>query len=326
MTQKVQRGKTDAGASPRKKKRFTLDDLELTLISLPTTIWYLAFCYVPLFGIYFSFVNYKYKPGKGFIYSLFVNSKFVGLKNFEFLFRSPDLQSIFTNTLGYNIIFMLIGLVLPVTLAMMITQLYSKKIAKTCQTAMFLPHFLSWVVVSYFVYAFLSTDKGLVNSLLVANGKSAITWYQEKKYWPYIIIFMNTWKTIGYSMVVYMATITGIDQSLYESAVIDGATKWQQAKSITLPLLRPIIAIMFIMNMGHIFSTDFGLFYHVTRDSNSIVSVTQTIDVYVYKALMDQHNYNYSSAAGLLQSVLGCAALLIANTVVKRIDPESGLF
>ena len=323
MSQKI--ASKPAAGPRRKKKRFHLDDLELSLISLPTVLWYIAFSYVPLFGITFAFVNYKYKPGKGFIYSLF-NSKFVGLKNFEFLFKSPDLENIFRNTLGYNIIFIIIGVTVPVALAMMIIQLYSKRLAKTCQTSMFLPHFLSWVVVSYFVYAFLSTDKGLINAFIAAGGGTRVMWYQEARYWPFILVFMNTWKTIGYSMVVYMATITGIDSSLYESAVIDGATKWQQAKSITLPLLRPIISIMFILNVGHIFSTDFGLFYQVTRDSNSIINVTQTLDVYVYKALMDNNNYNYSSAAGLLQSVLGCVILLIANAVVKRIDPESGLF
>ncbi|MBQ7865599.1 MAG: sugar ABC transporter permease [Clostridia bacterium] len=316
------------GEAPVKKtkRRFTWDDLELTLLSLPTVAWFIAFCYVPLFGIVFAFKNYKYKPGKGFIYSLFVHSKWVGWKNFKFLFKSPDIANIFRNTIGYNIIFICIGITLPVALAIMITQLRSRKLAKVCQTAVFLPHFLSRVVISYFVFAFLSTDKGLVNSVIQALGGERILWYQEAKYWPYIIVFMNTWKTVGYSMVVYMASITGIDQSLYESAVIDGATKWQQTKGITIPLLRPVISIMFIMNIGHIFSTDFGLFFHVTKDSNSLINVTQTLDVYVYKALMQSNNYNYSSAVALLQSVFGCVLLLIANRVVKFIDPESGLF
>ena len=310
----------------KKRKRFTVDDLDLTLLSLPTVAWFVAFCYVPLFGIIFAFKNYKVKAGKGFIYSLFVHSKWVGFKNFDFLFRSPDVANIFRNTLAYNIVFLLIGVTVPVALAIMITQLHSRKLAKTCQTAVFLPHFLSWIVVSYFVFAFLSTDKGLINSLIKTLGGNPVLWYQDKQPWPFLLTFINTWKTFGYSMVVYMATITGIDQSLYESAVIDGATKWQQTKGITLPLLRPIISIMFIMNVGHIFSTDFGLFFQVTRDSNSLIDVTQTLDVYVYKALMQNNNYNYSSAVSLLQSVFGCILLLVANKVVKRIDPESGLF
>ena len=310
----------------KKRKRFSWDDFELTLLSIPAITWLIAFCYVPMFGIIFAFKNYKYKPGKGFLYSLFVSSKWVGLKNFEFLFRSPDIANIFRNTIGYNVVFIIIGITLPVALAIMITQLYSRRLAKICQTSVFLPHFLSWVVVSYFVYAFLSTDKGLINSIIVGLGGERILWYQDPKYWPYLLVFINTWKTFGYSMVVYMATITGIDQSLYESAVIDGATKWQQCKGITLPLLRPVISIMFILNVGSIFSTDFGLFFQVTRDSNSIIDVTQTLDVYVYKALMQNNNYNYSAAASLLQNTLGCILLIVANLVVKKIDPDSGLF
>lgn len=310
----------------KKRRRFTWDDLELTFLSLPTVLWFIAFCYVPLFGIIFAFKNYKYKPGKGFIYSLFVHSNWVGLDNFEFLFRSPDIANIFRNTIVYNVIFLLIGITLPVTLAIMITQLHSRKLAKVCQTAVFLPHFLSWVVISYFVFSFLSTDKGLVNSIGNLFGHPDILWYQSPQYWPGLLIFINTWKTFGYSMVVYMASITGIDQGLYESAVIDGASKWQQTWGITLPLLRPVISIMFIMNVGHIFSTDFGLFFQVTRDSNSLINVTQTLDVYVYKALMQSNNYNYSSAVGLLQSVLGCIFLVAANKIVRKIDPESGMF
>ena len=310
----------------KKRKRFSWDDFELTLLSIPAITWLIAFCYVPMFGIIFAFKNYKYKPGKGFLYSLFVSSKWVGLKNFEFLFRSPDIANIFRNTIGYNVVFIIIGITLPVALAIMITQLYSRRLAKICQTSVFLPHFLSWVVVSYFVYAFLSTDKGLINSMLAGFGAERIMWYQDEKYWPYLLVFINTWKTFGYSMVVYMATTTGIDQSLYESAVIDGASKWQQAWGITIPLLRPVISIMFIMNVGHIFSTDFGLFYQVTRDSNSLINVTQTLDVYVHKALIQSNNYNYSSAVALLQSVLGCFMLVVANVVVKKIDPESGMF
>ena len=310
----------------KKRRRFTWDDFELTLLSLPTVIWFIAFCYIPLFGIVFAFKKYKVKRGKGFIYSLFVNSKWVGLKNFKFLFRSPDIANIFRNTICYNLVFIVIGVTLPVALAIMITQLKSKKLAKVCQTAVFMPHFLSWVVISYFVFAFLSTDKGLLNQIIVSLGGQRNMWYQDKTAWPFLLVFINTWKTFGYSMVVYMATITGIDQSLYESAVIDGATKWQQCKGITIPLLRPVISIMFILNVGNIFSTDFGLFYQVTRDSNSIIDVTQTLDVYVHKALMETNNYEYSAAVSLLQNTLGCILLIVANLTVKKIDPESGLF
>ncbi|GHU77245.1 sugar ABC transporter permease [Clostridia bacterium] len=323
-----------SGISPAKrpargkagKRRFMPDDFELIALSLPSMVWYAAFCYVPLFGLVIAFKNYKVAPGKGFIYSLFVRSQWVGLKNLQYLFRSPDVGIIFRNTVGYNLAFLMIGLVLPVTLAILISQMHSRRLAKVCQTAMFLPHFLSWVVVSYFLYAFLATDRGLINSLLRSHGGQNVSWYLEPRYWPGLLIGLNTWKTMGYSMVVYLASISGIDSTLYESAVIDGATIKQQIFSITLPLLRPVISILFIMNIGHIFNTDFGLFYQATRNSNALIYVTETIDVYVYKALMEQSNYSFSSASGLLQSVLGCILIVSANFAVKKIDPDSGFF
>lgn len=313
----------------KKKGRFSLDDLQLFFLSLPTAIWYLLFCYLPMFGIMIAFKNYKIAPGKGFLYSIFVNSPWVGFDNFTFLFKTKYAFTIFRNTIGYNIVFITLGVLIPVTLAIFIKELYSKRLAKVCQTAMFLPHFLSWVVVGYFVYAFLATDKGLVNNLLKSMGSSPITWYQTPKYWPYLLTFLQLWKTVGYGMVVYLAAISGIDGTLYEAAIIDGAKKSQQIRYITLPLLRPIISIMFIMAIGRIFNSDFGLFYRSTQNSNSLQSVMLTIDVYVYNSLFHsggRPQYNYASAAGLLQSVLGCITLFTANAVVKRIDADSAFF
>jgi len=315
-------------AAKRRKPHFSLDDLQLFLLSLPTTIWYILFCYVPMFGIIIAFKNYKVAAGQGFLYSLFVNSPWSGLNNFEYLFKTKYVTMMLRNTLGYNMIFILLGIVLPVTLAILLSELFSKRLAKICQTAMFLPHFLSWVVAGYFVFAFLATDKGLINNLIKTSGGTPVLWYQSPERWPFILIFLQVWKTVGYGMVVYMAAISGIDGSLYEAAVIDGAKKSQQIRYITLPLLRPIMSIMFIMAVGRIFNSDFGLFYKVTQNSNSLTTVTQTIDVYVYNALRgsSKPQYNYASAAGFLQSVFGCLTLLIANLVIKRIDPESSLF
>jgi len=316
-------------ALPKKKRaRVTLDDIQLFLLSLPTTIWYFCFCYIPMFGIVIAFKSYKPSPGRGFLYNLFVNSKWVGLNNFTYLFKTNFAASIFRNTVGYNIVFIILGVTVPVTLAIMINELYSKRLAKVSQTAMFLPHFLSWVVVGYFVMAFLSTDKGLANNLIVSMGGSPVSWYREPKYWPYFLVFMQMWKTVGYGMVVYLASINGIDGTLYEAAVIDGASKGQQVRYITLPMVRPIISIMFIMAVGRIFNSDFGLFYRTTQNSNSLKNVFQTIDVFVYNSLMNSSvpQYNYASAAGLLQSVLGCFTLLTANLIVKRIDEDGAFF
>ncbi len=326
--------KAQAGVSKknRKKSRFTLDDFQLALLSFPTAVWYLLMCYVPMFGIIIAFKKYRVASGKGFIWSLLFNSEWCGLDNFRFLFSNNMSKTImmFRNTIGYNLIFIVLGVIVPVTLAIVISQIYSRKLAKVCQTAIFLPHFLSWVVVGYFVYAFLATKEGLVNNLLISANMTGLRWYQADglPYWPYFLIFLQMWKTMGYGMVVYMASISGIDGSLYEAAVIDGASKHQQTKYITLPLLRPIISIMFIMAVGRIFNSDFGLFYRTTRNSNSLTNVFTTIDVYVYNSLFNTSRpvYGYVSATGFLQSVLGCATLIVANTVVKRIDDDSSLF
>ena len=321
-----------AGKPVKKRSRFTLDDMQLFFLSLPTVIWYLLFCYLPMFGLVIAFKQYRVAPGKGFLWSLFYNSKWSGLENFRFLFANNKTTTInmFRNTIGYNVVFIILGVVLPVTLAIMINHLHSQKLAKVTQTAMFLPHFISWVVVGYFVFAFLSTDNGLVNRTLQKLGLSTIKWYQgeAKPYWPFYLVFLHVWKTIGYSMVVYLASIKGIDGSLYEAAMIDGASKWQQTKYITLPMLKTIMIIMFIMAVGKIFNSDFGLFYRTTRNSSSLTSVYLTLDVYVYNSMFNNPRpvYGYISAAGFLQSVLGCLTMITANAIVRKVDNESALF
>ena len=315
--------KTKAGSNGS-----SFDNLEIFLLHLPTTIWYLVFCYAPMFGVIIAFKNYKVRPGKSFLWNLFVNSKWAGFDNFKQLFKSSYSSIMLRNTVVYNIIFIVLSIVIPVTLAILITQMYSKKLAKVCQTMMFLPHFLSWVVVGYFVYAFLATDAGLFNRIgkALALTDGAHQWYQDKPFWTWFLVFLNQWKGLGYNMVVYMASISGIDQGMYEAAMIDGATKWEQTKYITVPSLRPIISIMFILAVGSIFRSDFGLFYQATRNSGSLTDITMTIDVYVYKALLERPNINLSSAASLLQSILGCITIVAANLIVKKIDPDAGLF
>ena len=321
-----------AHAGRKKKARFTLDDLQLFFLSLPTVLWYLLFCYLPMFGLIIAFKKYRVAPGKGFLWSLFNNSAWSGLENFRYLFANnrETTVTMFRNTVGYNVIFIVLGVVLPVTLAIMISHIRSQRLAKVSQTAMFLPHFMSWVVVGYFVFSFLSTDNGLVNRLLLRFGADPVRWYQKDAlpYWPWFLIFLHTWKTMGYSMVVYLASIKGIDDSLYEAALIDGATKWQQTRYITLPMLKTIMIIMFIMAVGKIFNSDFGLFYRTTRNSSSLTSAYLTLDVYVYNAMFNTSRpvYGYISAAGFLQSVLGCLTMLAANAIVRRVDNESSLF
>lgn len=308
----------------KKKKRlkWTRDDTELTFLALPTTVWYICFCFLPMFGVIIAFKNYRYAyHGHSFFYNL-IRSKSVGFDNFEFLFKGGDGGMVIKLTLLYNIVFQILGILVPVTLAILMSQLYSKRYAKVCQTCMFLPHFMSWVVITYFVFAFLSPDKGLFNSILAATGRETVNWYMEPDYWPGFLIFLNTWKGMGYGMVVYLAAITGIDKSLYEAAIIDGATKWQQSKYITLPVIKAIIIMMFILGIGGIVRSDFGLFYQVPKASNSLYEVTETIDVFIYKTLKNQPSPNMASAASFLQSVLSCGLILLTNWIIKKIDND----
>ena len=292
---------------------------ELLLLSLPGGIWFLIFAYLPMFGILIAFQEYR--PEKNFLLSV-LHSKFVGFKNFEFLFKSGDMWIIFRNTIGYNLLFIILGIVLPFTVAMLLNELRNHGAVKVYQSMMFLPYFLSWVVVSYCLYAFLDPSKGLVNNILGKN----ISWYTEKDYWPFIIIFMSQWKGVGYNTVVYLASICGIDQTFYEAAMLDGATKWQQVKYITVPLLRPVITILFIMSVGGIIRSDFGLFYQLPRDSGPLYPVTNVLDTYIYRALMQSSEIGMSSAAAFFQSVVGFALIMIANKVAAKIDNENTLF
>lgn len=314
------------------KNRWTREDTQLFLLSLPTVVWYVLFCYLPMFGLIIAFKHYQVAPGKGFLYSLFFNSEWSGLENFRFLFANnrETTVSMFRNTIGYNLLFIALDIVLSVSLAVMISNIRSKRLAKVTQTAMFLPHFLSWIVVGYFVYAFLSTDHGLINRLLVGLGLEPVKWYQQDAagYWPWVLVFLHLWKTMGYSMVIYLASIKGIDMAMYEAAMIDGASKWHQTRHITLPMLKPVIVMMFILATGRIFNSDFGLFYRTTRNASSLTNVYLTLDVYVYNAIFNNPRpvYGYISAAGALQSVLGCLTMILANGIVRKVDRENALF
>lgn len=311
-------------ASKRRKFKISRDDLELSYIATPTFIWFIIFSYLPMFGVILAFKDYK--PTKSNFITSLLESKWVGFDNFDFMFKTKDSMVFMRNTLLYNAVFIILGMIVAVTLAIMISELLSKRFAKVVQTSLFLPYFLSWVAVSYFVFSFLSFEKGLVNQIAALLGKKGTMFYFEQKYWPYILTFMSIWKGMGYGMVVYLATISGIDQSLYEAAVIDGAKKTQQIKYITIPMLKPIIIILLIMAVGRIFSTDFGLFFQVPRDSGPLYNMTLTIDVYVYKALMESGDIGYSSAAAIFQSICGLIMIVGANALTRKIDEENSLF
>jgi putative aldouronate transport system permease protein len=287
---------------------------------LPAALVLVLHNYLPMFGLFIAFKKINYIDG-------IWHSPWVGFENFTFLFNNGSLWRIVRNTVGYSLTFMVLNLVLAVAVAVAINELRSRLAAKTYQTFLIMPHFLSMVVVSYLVYAFLHPTSGFLNSTILEwLDKDPIPWYMEKQYWPYILTLVSAWKGIGMGAVIYIAAISGIDPEYYEAAVIDGASKWKQILHITLPSIRPIIIIMTILNMGHVFNSDFGLFYQVPMDSGMLYPVTDTVDTYVYRVMMQLNDIGMSSAAALVQSVLGFIMVLATNGIVRKIDREQALF
>lgn len=303
-----------------KKIKSILRGWPLYLMLLPGVVYLIINCYVPMAGIVVAFKQYNVREG---IY----HSPNIGLKNFQFLFKTNDAWLITRNTILYNLVFIVLGTVLAITVAIILSEIRNKTAKQAYQTVILIPYLISMVVVSYLVFAFLSDGNGyLNNSILPLFGVEPISWYNEPKYWPFILVIVHIWKTIGYNCILYYATICGIDRSLYEAAVVDGASRWQQIWNITLPCLKSTIVILTLMNLGNIFRSDFGLFYQVPMNSGTLINVTNTIDTYVYRGLMQTNNIGMSAAAGVYQSVVGFILVVTANTVVRKIDNESSLF
>lgn len=291
---------------------------------LPGALWFLIFSYLPILGTVIAFKDYKIHRD-GFFASVF-NSEWVGLDNFKFLFATDDAWVITRNTLVYNFIFIIVGLICTVGLAIALSELINKKLAKVYQTGMFMPYFLSWVIIGYFTFSFLSVDKGVINQIIIWFGGDPVQWYSESKWWPYILTFMNLWKGTGYGSVVYLAAIVGIDKSYYEAAMIDGASKWQQIKHITLPAIKPLMIMLTILAAARIFYADFGLFYQIPRDSGALYSVTNVIDTYVYRGMTAMGELGMSTAVGLYQSIIGFILVISSNWVIRKIDKDNAIF
>lgn len=295
-------------------------NIPLYLMFLPGAIYLLINNYIPMAGLVIAFKQVNWNKG-------ILKSPWVGFSNFEYLFKTKEAWNITRNTLGYNIIFIILGTVIAIAVAILLNEITSMMLKKTYQTVILLPYLISMVVVSYLVYAMLSSENGFVNlSILRPLGKQEISWYTESKYWPAILIIIYIWKTFGYNCILYYATLVGIDRGYYEAAVIDGASRWQQLRHITLPELVPTIITLTLMSIGKIFYSDFGLFYQVPMDSGPLYDVTNTIDTYVYRGLIRQNNVGMSSAAGFYQSIIGFVLVLLANYAVRRISKENALF
>ncbi|WP_238178041.1 ABC transporter permease [Paenibacillus contaminans] len=297
-------------------KRF----IPLYLMMLPGLLYLLINNYVPMGGIIIAFKHVNWNKG-------IIDSPFAGLSNFEYLFKTKEAWIITRNTIAYNVVFIILGTVIAVAVAILLNEIRSKFWKKIYQTIILLPYLISMVIVSYLVFAMFSSEYGFVNhSILKPLGLGDVTWYTEPKYWPYILTAVHIWKTFGYSCIIYYATLVGIDRGYYEAAVIDGANRWQQIIHITLPGLKATMITLVLLAIGTIFYSDFGLFYQVPMDSGPLYDVTNTIDTYVYRGLIKLNDVGMSSAAGVYQSLVGFILVFIANRIVIKFSKENALF
>lgn len=308
-------------AISRKKKLTKLTRwLPVFLMMTPGIIYLFINNYMPLVGLVIAFKKVNFSLG-------IMKSPWVGFDNFEFLFKTPDAFVITRNTIVYNLIFILINNVIGILIAILISEVNHKKAKTVYQSSILLPFLMSWVIVSYIVFAFLGGDNGMLNnSILPALGMESISWYTQPKLWPVILILVNLWKGVGYGCLIYIASITGIETSYFEAAALDGAGKLRQIKYVTLPALTPAIITLVLISIGRIFFSDFGLFYQIPMNSGQLYSTTNVIDTYVYRGLLQFNSVSMSSAAGFYQSCVGFVFVIFINGIVKKFSPDNSLF
>lgn len=298
----------------------TLNVLDIMVI--PGLIYLIINNYIPMSGIVIAFKSLNYSQGA-------FNSPWCGLENFEFLFQNKDIWNIIRNTIGYNVVFIILNNLFGIAVGIMLSEAVSKVFQRVSQTLILLPQIISWVIVAYMVYGLFSTNTGWINNTLLPlfgyDGPN-IAFYGTRKYWPFILTFVAVWKGLGYNSIIYLSSIIGIDRNLYEAAYIDGCSKLKQIRHITLPLLKPTVIILVIMALGHIMNSNFGLFYQTTQNSGALYPVTQTLDVYVYRSIMETQNLSMGAAAAALQSIVGFCLIMIANTAIRKFDSDNALF
>lgn len=302
-----------------KKKKITVN-WALYLMLVPGLLYMLFNNYIPMTFTVIAFKKFNFQKG-------IWGSEFNGLENFKSLFSTRDSWIILRNTIGYNLVFIVVSLLIGLTLAILLDELASGRGKRLYQMSYLIPYMISITVVSYIVYAFLSTETGFINNgILKILGKDKISWYSQPKYWPFILVAVNQWKWLGYNTIIYYSSVISIDSGYYEAATIDGAARFQRIWYITIPLIRSTIITMTLLQLGSIFRTDFGLFYQVPMDSSALMNVTNTIDTYVYRGIKSVGTLGMSSAAGLYQSVVGFVLILVMNGIVRKIDKESAIF
>jgi putative aldouronate transport system permease protein len=295
----------------------------LYLMMVPGTVLVFLFSYLPMAGVLIAFKDLKFGGG---IFKSFANSKWVGLRNFEFLFKGDIAMQATRNTILYNLAFIVLGLVLAVALAVVLNEIRSKRLSKFYQTSFLLPYFLSWIIVAYFTYGLLNAQNGMVNkAILEPLNLQPVDWYFKAQYWPFILVFLGIWKYLGYNTIIYTAAMATINEDLYESAEIDGANKLQQTFYITIPAIAPLMVVLTILAVGRIFNSDFGLFYNVPLNMGTLTATTEVIDTYVFR-IMQTADYGMATASGLYQAVVGFILVMTTNFIVKKINGEYSLF
>ncbi len=313
MKQRVQKARESLS------KAKVIDNIQLITLALPTILHIFIFSYIPMFGVIIAFKHFRVDLG-------IFKSPWVGFRNFHFFFQSQDAWRITRNTIGLNFLFILGGTICAIIFALMMFEITKRIAVKTYQTIAILPTFLSWVVVGYMTYALLETDTGLINQMRYSLGFEKMSWYTQPQYWPIILLLVNTWKGVGYTSIIYYAGLMGIDDTYFEAAALDGASRLQQIRYISLPFIVPLITILAILSIGSIMRADFGLFFNVTRNVGALYPTTDVIDTYVYRALVMVGNIGMSSAAGLFQSFVGFVLILTTNYFVRKIQPDNSLF
>lgn len=304
---------------PHKKRKYAPGHWSLTTMEIPGILYVLIFSYLPMVGLIMAFKDYKFNLG-------IFGSPWNGFDNFTYLFKSNTMGTLIRNTVGYNLAFQLLGIATQVTAAILLLGLTSRKwVVKISQSAMLLPYFMSWIVLSYLSHALLSNN-GVINHILTSLGMDTISFYTEPKYWPAILILFETWKGLGYGTLVYYGTMLGIDPTLYEAAEIDGCGYFKKHRYITLPMIGKTVCILTILNMGKIFHSDFSLFMYVPKDSGSLYSVTDVLDLYINRSLRLGGSMGQSTAISLMQSVVGLITVLTVNKIVSKFDEDSALF
>ncbi len=306
------------GLNDMKTRALIKKNRTLLIMLLPAFIYVIVFAYLPMAGIMLAFKNYRYAEG-------IFKSPWIGLSNFKFLFVSNKIWDLTRNTLLYNIAFIIFGMIFEVGFAIILSELTNKIFKKVSQAFIFLPYFISWVVVATIMLNIFG-EHGVLNSVLTSMGLEGINIYSNTKTWPAVMILLRLWKQTGYGTVIYLAAIAGISQELYEAAAIDGATIWNKIRYITLPSLRPTIMIMVLLAMGNMFRGDFGMFYQVVGSNQMLLKSSDILDTYIYRLLLTSPNVGMTAAAGLYQSVLCFVTIVFANWIVKKINPEYTLF